>query len=48
MDSAALLMLNEQQIYLFGESSKTSGTGGQLYNDTSYPYQITEHYLVQM
>ena len=35
-DSAALLMLNEQQIYLFGQM-QTSQTWGQPYNDTS-PY----------
>ena len=34
--SAALLLLNEQQLYLFGQIL-TSQTGGQLYSDTS-PY----------
>ena len=36
MDSAALLMLNEQQFVLFGQI-QTSQTGGHLYSDTS-PY----------
>ena len=36
LDLAALLMLNEQQLYLFGQI-QTSQTGGQLYKDTS-PY----------
>ena len=36
MDSAAMLMLNWQQLYLFGQI-QTSQTGGQPYNDTS-PY----------
>ena len=35
-DSAALLMMNEQQFYLFGKI-QTSQTGGQPYSDTS-PY----------
>ena len=34
LDSAALLMLNEQQFYLFGQI-QISQTGGQLYSDTS-------------
>ena len=36
VDSAALLMLNEQQFYVFGKI-QTSQIGGQLYSDTS-PY----------
>ena len=36
LDSAALLKLNEQQIYLFRQI-QTSQTGGHLYSDTS-PY----------
>ena len=36
LDSAALLVLNEQYIYLFGQI-RTRQTGGQPYNDTS-PY----------
>ena len=34
LDSAALLMLNEQQIYLTGQI-QASQTGGLWYNDTS-------------
>ena len=34
LGSAALLMLNEQQFYLFGQI-QTSPTDGQLYSDTS-------------
>ena len=34
VDLAALLMLNEQQLYLFGQL-QTSQTGGQLYSYTS-------------
>ena len=37
VDSAALLMLNEQQFYLFGHI-QTSQTGGQLCSDT-FPYE---------
>ena len=40
LDSAALLMLNEQHIYLFGQI-QTSQIGGQLYSDTS-PYKVIE------
>ena len=40
LDSAALLMLNQQQIYLFGQI-KSSQTGGQQYSDTS-PYEVCE------
>ena len=36
LDLAALLMLNEQQFFLFGQI-QTSPTGGQSYSDTS-PY----------
>ena len=35
LDSAALLMLNEQQIYLFGQI-QTSQTGVELYRETSF------------
>ena len=35
LDSSALLMVNEQKFYLFGQI-QTSQTGGQLYSDT-YP-----------
>ena len=38
LDSADLLMLNEQQFYLFGQI-QTSQTGGQPYIDTS-PYGV--------
>ena len=34
LDSAGLLMMNEQRFYLFGQI-KTSQTGGQPYSDTS-------------
>ena len=34
LDSAALLVLNEQQFYLYGQI-QTSQTGGQPYSDTS-------------
>ena len=34
LDSNALLMLDEQQFYLFGQI-QTSQTGGQLYSDPS-------------
>ena len=34
LDSAAFLMLNEQQFYLFGQI-QASQTGGQPYSDTS-------------
>ena len=34
LDSATLLMLHEQQLYLFGQM-QTSQTEGQLYSDTS-------------
>ena len=34
LETAALVIMNEQQIYLFGQS-QTSQTGGQLYSDTS-------------
>ena len=34
LDSAALLMLNKQQFYLFGQT-QTSQTGGQLYSHSS-------------
>ena len=34
LDSAALLMFNQQQIYLLGQI-QTSQTGGQPYSDTS-------------
>ena len=33
LDSAALFMFNQQQIFLFGQI-QTSQTGGQLYSDT--------------
>ena len=36
LNSAALLMFNDQQFYLFSQF-QTSKTGGQPYNDTS-PY----------
>ena len=36
LDSAALLMLNEEPLYLFGQI-QTSQTGGQLYSDTFPP-----------
>ena len=36
LDSAALLMLNKRQLYLFGQI-QTSQTGGQPYSDT-FPY----------
>ena len=36
LDSAALLMMNEQQFYLF-DQIQTSQTGGQLYSDT-FPF----------
>ena len=36
LNSVALLLLNEQQFYLFGQI-QTSQTGGQLYSNT-YPY----------
>ena len=39
-DSAALLMFNQQQIYLFGWI-QISQIGGQLYSDTS-PYKVSE------
>ena len=38
LDSVALIMFNEQQIYLFGQI-QTSQTGGQPYRDTS-PYSV--------
>ena len=47
LDSAALLMLNEQQIYLFGQI-QTSQTGYQLYSDTS-PYgecSLVRHFFI--
>ena len=39
-DSAALVMLNQIEIYNFGQI-QTSQTGGQLYSDTS-PYEVSE------
>ena len=40
LDSAALLLLNQQQIYLFSQI-ETSQAGGQLYSDTSL-YEVSE------
>ena len=40
LDSAALLMFNQQQIYLFGQI-KTSQTRGQPSSDT-FPYEVSE------
>ena len=48
LDSAALLILNEQQIYLYGQI-QTSQTGGHPYSDTS-PYcesSLHEHLTLQ-
>ena len=42
--SAVFIMLNEQQIYLFGQI-QTSQTVGQLYSDTS-PYKISYYSLI--
>ena len=40
LDSTAFLMVNEQQIYLFGWI-QPGQTGGQLYGDNS-PYEVSE------
>ena len=40
LDSAALVMFNQHQIYLFGQI-QCSQTGGQPYSDTS-PYAVSE------
>ena len=40
MDSAALFMFNQQQIYLFGQI-QASQTGGQRYSNT-FPYKVSE------
>ena len=45
LDSAVLHMLNQQQIYLFGQI-QTSQTRGQSYSDTS-PYDEMEYSLAQ-
>ena len=45
LDSAAVLMFNQQQIYLFSQI-QTSQTGGQPYNDTS-PYKVSECSLMK-
>ena len=44
-DSAALVMLSEQQIYLFCQI-QTSQTGGQPYSDTS-PKDVSEYSLIE-
>ena len=41
LDSAALLILNWNKLYLFGQI-QTSQTGGRLYSDTS-PYGECSH-----
>ena len=46
LDSAALLLFNQQQIYLFGKI-QTCLIGGQPYSDTSH-YKVTECCLVQL
>ena len=43
LDSAALIMFNHQQIYLFSQI-QTSETGGQQYSDAS-PYKVSEYSL---
>ena len=43
LNSAALVMFNQQLIYLFGQATQT---GGQLYSETS-PYEVSVCYLME-
>ena len=45
--SAALLMCNQQQIYLFGQIKTSQTAVGKLYSDTS-PCEVSECSLVQV
>ena len=44
LDSVALLILNQQQIYFFGQIS-TSQSGGQLHSDTS-TYKVSQYSMI--